>query len=255
MSVDSSGLGLEHHLHHQAPGATEFFWHRLRWRVVQEHLPSDPAFHLLDVGAGNGVLGDLVRADHPQASYLFDEPIPSLAASLTARFGAAANARDRVRRDDVDVVTMLDVLEHLDDPEELLADICKRCRPGTLLAITVPGSQRLWSQWDVTLGHRRRYTRRTLRSLLDRLPVDVVEVSWLFPELTLPALWRVFRHPAGSEAEAGQVAGVEAEAPPAEFPELPRRLNDLLYYAGLAPVRLRRWVPFGTSVFAAARLR
>jgi SAM-dependent methyltransferase len=240
--------GLEHHLHHQAGTATEFFWHRLRWRTLQDHLPSDAAFRVLDVGAGNGVLGDLVLADHPQATYLFDEPIPSLAARLSERFGSAANGRDRASWDDVDVVAVLDVIEHLDDPRTLLADICDRCRSGALLAITVPGSERLWSQWDVTLGHRRRYSRRALRELLDSLPVEVVEISWLFPELTPAARWRAMRNP----PRPGTTA---VEAPAAEFPVLPRRLNDLLYYAGLVPVRLRRWVPFGTSLFAAARIQ
>lgn len=227
--------------------ASAFFWHRLRWRAVQDHLPPDGDLRLLDVGAGAGVLGDLVARDRPHVGYLFDEPIPSLSAQLEQRFGAAANRRGAPRWDDVDVVTLLDVIEHLDDPEGLLRDVCARCRPGALLVVTVPGSERLWSQWDVTLGHRRRYSRRSLHDLLGRLPVDVIEVSWLFPELLPAALWRARRGPARPDAGG--------EAPAAEFPVLPRRVNDLLYYAGLAPLRLRRWMPVGTSLIAAARMR
>jgi SAM-dependent methyltransferase len=238
--------GLEHHLHHQAGMASEFFWHRLRWRAVQDHLPARGDLRLLDVGAGAGVLGDLVARDRPQVSYLFDQPIPSLSAQLEGRFGAAANRREEPRWDDVDVVTLLDVIEHLDDPEALLRHVCARCRPGTVLVMTVPGSERLWSQWDVTLGHRRRYSRRSLGELLGHLPVDVIEVSWLFPELLPAALWRTRRHPA--RPATGD------EAPAAEFPVLPRWANDFLYHAGLVPLRLRRWMPAGTSLIAAARV-
>lgn len=238
--------GLEGHLHHQATLATEFFWHRLRWRALQDHLPAAGSFTLLDVGSGNGVLGELLTASRPDASYLFDEPIESLATQLEERFGAAANHRTNPQWSGVDVVTLLDVIEHVDDPRALLQNICDHCRPGTLVVITVPASERLWSQWDVALGHHRRYTRRTLSRLLTSLPLEPIEISWLFPELVPPALWRAWRNPPREDAP---------EEPVAEFPELPAWINRGLYWLGLAPVKMRRWVPYGTSLIAAARIR
>lgn len=246
--------GLEEHLHHQTSLATGFFWHRLRWRALQDWLPEGQGFTLLDMGAGNGVMGDLLAAGCPGATYLFDEPIDSLAAHLEQRFGEGANHRKHTQWEKVDVVTLLDVIEHLDDPHSLLEGISSKCRPGTVVIITVPASERLWSQWDVTLGHRRRYTRQSLSDLLAGLPLDVAEVSWLFPELVPAALWRAWRNPPRTSPDVGTTASDEAETP-AEFPELPRWVNNGLYSIGLLPVRLRRWVPFGTSLLAAARVR
>lgn len=248
--------GLEEHLHHQTRLATGFFWHRLRWRAVEDLLPSGVPFRLLDVGAGNGVMGDFLASERPGATYLFDEPIGSLAGQLEQRFGESANHRTHPQWKTVDIVTLLDVIEHLDDPHSLLERICHECRPGTVVAITVPASERLWSQWDVTLGHRRRYTPDSLNDLLTDLPLDVAEVSWLFPELMPAGLWRAWRNPPRtSPPNAPEATASDETETSAEFPDLPRLVNSGLYYLGLLPLRLRRWIPFGTSLLAAARVR
>ena len=53
-------------------------------------------------------------------------------------------------------VIALDVLEHVDYPQEALGEACRVTRPGGLLIITVPALRQLWSDWDVALHHRRR---------------------------------------------------------------------------------------------------
>lgn len=104
--------------------------------------------------------------------------------------------------------------------------------------ITVPALPRLWSAWDEALGHRRRYTRRTLKSLLAPLPLDVQSVQYLFPELLLPALVRRNRPANG-----------------AEWPSLPPRVDRALYAMGTPSIRLRRIWPLGTSLIAIGVVR
>ena len=237
---------LEAHLLKQADESYRLFWHRLRWAAVAGYVPADRPATLLDVGAGAGATGELLERHRPQARYCFDEPLPSLEAHLERRFGADANRRGVARLEGVDVVTLLDVIEHVPDDRELLAATCARCEPGTTLLVTVPGSMRLWSQWDVDLGHHRRYDPASLRDALADLPLDVLEVSWLFPELYVPALLRAWRNPARRAATS------EATA---ELPVLPGPVNGLAYLVGRPAVALRRRLPFGTSVLAAARVR
>src|SRR5262245_12527729 len=61
-----------------------------------------------------------------------------------------------------DVVTCLDVLEHLDDDVDGLRTIGSLLAPRGQLIATVPAYDWLWSGEDVISAHRRRYTRDRL---------------------------------------------------------------------------------------------
>ena len=232
--------GLERHLAHQLEHGREFFWHRLRWAVVSQYLP-DENFTLVDVGAGVGLIGEFLRERRPAAMYRFVEPIPFLEERLEQRYGAAANARDEALYAGVPVVTLLDVLEHQEDDHAFMSELVGRLDPRTTLLVTVPAGPRLWSNWDVALGHYRRYDRHSFQRAAAGLPLEIVELDYLFPELVPLALLRKLamgRPPAGDEVE---------------FPELPRPANELLYRIGSTSLRLRRAWPLGTSLLAVLR--
>lgn len=68
---------------------------------------------------------------------------------------------------------LLDVLEHVDEDVALLAALVERLPRGAHLILTVPADPRLWSEHDVTFGHRRRYELGSLTRLWSELPVEV----------------------------------------------------------------------------------
>ena len=109
---------LEEHLLAQIERSREFFWHRLRWRALLFHLPRDRAFDLVDVGAGAGLLGEMLARRLPLARFRFVEPIATLEAALEARWGAAANDRRRERYEGAEIATLMDVVEHIEEPED-----------------------------------------------------------------------------------------------------------------------------------------
>lgn len=233
---------LESHLRRQIEHSRDFFWHRLRWKAVSTLLPSGRPFELVDVGAGAGLLGEFLRRDFPRARYHFVEPIASLEASLEARFTPAANARERRIYRGAEFVTLLDVLEHQAEDRCFLAELADRMEPGATLVVTVPALMRLWSGWDVALGHFRRYDRPAFRRVLDGAPLELKELSYLFPEMLPAALLR-------TRTRRADAAG-GPDAATAEFPDLPRALNDAMYAIGSLSLRLRRWTPAGTSLLA-----
>lgn len=233
---------LESHLSDQIDHHGDFFWHRVRWSVVRRHVPAGPCT-VLDVGAGAGLVGDYLATDRPRARYEFVEPIRSLEERLEQRWGADRNRAGDGPLDDVDVVTLLDVIEHVEDDRSLLADLAARTVPGTVFVVTVPARARLWSAWDVALGHHRRYERPGLRALLESLPFDVAEVSYLFPELVPAGWWRARRQ---GDAPAGDSA---------EFPRLPWIVDRGLLALSSLTARGRRMAPTGTSLVAVARRR
>jgi hypothetical protein len=235
------------HLSRQAERSQAFFWNRLRWGLVSQWLPaSGSPSELVDVGAGTGFLGEFLGQRHPQVGYRYVEPLESLENSLVERFGADANRRDRDSFGSAQFVTLLDVLEHQEDDRVFLRELADKMAPGALLLLTVPAMPFLWSEWDVVLGHYKRYTKDALATAAAGLPFEVEEVSYLFPELLPLGLIRRLRMPAGSSAS------VDASA---EFPDLPDWLNGGLYRLGRVSMSQRRLWPAGTSLFAALRRR
>ena len=57
-----------------------------------------------------------------------------------------------------DLILATDVIEHLDDDHRALTELRRVAAPGSHLLITVPAYQWLWSSFDDSLHHRRRYT-------------------------------------------------------------------------------------------------
>jgi hypothetical protein len=230
---------LEAHLQRQISHSRDFFWHRIRWQAVAGELPEQD-FSLTDVGAGIGLVGDFLAAGFPLARYRFVEPLESLTTELENRFGAQANANDSDSYAESRYVTLLDVLEHIEDDRGFLLDLAGKMAPGATLIMTVPALQRLWSNWDVALGHYRRYDRRQLRELFAVLPLRVREISYLFPEMLPPAIVRRFRR------------GADGSGAGAEFPDLSTPVNELLYRVGRTTLRARRRCPAGTSLLLVA---
>jgi hypothetical protein len=231
---------LEQHLARQAEQSQDFFWNRLRWELVSEHLGGD-CERVVDVGAGPGFLGDFLRQRRPGVEYWFVEPIEALEQRLVAQFGAEANRRERDFAG-ASHVTLMDVLEHQEDDRAFMADLAARMQPGATLLLTVPAMPWLWSAWDTMLGHYRRYTKATLREAVGSLPLRIEEESYVFPELIPLGLVRRVR-----------LRGTELDPEAAEFPQLPKPLNETLYRVGKASVSLRRFWPAGTSLFVRLR--
>jgi SAM-dependent methyltransferase len=63
-------------------------------------------------------------------------------------------------------ILMVNVLEHIHDERMALLNCLKLLGEGGTIVVLVPAFQSLYSTFDTTLGHFRRYTRRELESAL-----------------------------------------------------------------------------------------
>lgn len=133
-----------------------------------------------------------------------------------------------------DLWTALDVLEHLDDPSQLLRGLKPALNQGAVGVVTVPAFPFLFSDWDRALGHRRRYTMGALRALFKECGYRIEDMRFLYGFAFLPAVLR-------RKKKAGN----------AEFPKVPGWLNGALIAAGTYEPPL----PFGTSLLAVVRSR
>jgi SAM-dependent methyltransferase len=78
-----------------------------------------------------------------------------------------------------------DVLEHLEEPKVLISEMYRTLVPGGLLLITVPAHRWLYSHFDKSIGHFRRYSKKSLLMELDGFEFE--EIRYIFPSLVLPA--------------------------------------------------------------------
>ncbi len=143
------------------------------------------------------------------------------------------------------VITLLDVLEHLDDDGAALREMIRLTRPGGLIIITVPALRWLWGDWDEALHHRRRYHRPDLVRLLAQPELTTLRCAyfnWLaLPPILLVRQWRkLWKARPGRERLEDRLPG--------------RWLNGLLREAMVRPACLARLhPPVGVSLLGIVR--
>lgn len=219
-----------------------YWWLAVRRAHVEAQLSRIAApFRYLDFGCGTGTLTvRFVERLRPLEALGIDGTHGALAAAtargLDARYADFREPLDLPFRPDV--ITSLDVLEHLSDPPTSLAHLAQASAPGATLIVTVPAMPSLFSGWDEACGHHRRYTRRLLRQHLEQGGWRPLRTRYIFA-YGVPPVW-IQRRLLGRVQEV-------------EFPEMSAPLNALLTVSG----HLERWLgapfPFGTSLFAVAR--
>ncbi|MDB5764636.1 MAG: class SAM-dependent methyltransferase [Herminiimonas sp.] len=72
-----------------------------------------------------------------------------------------------------DVLCAFDVLEHIEDDQQALAQWVSWIKPGGQLLLSVPAHMKLWRAGDKWAGHFRRYERESLIALLQNAGLEV----------------------------------------------------------------------------------
>lgn len=120
---------------------------------------------VLDIGCGSGGLLSLLQQQgHSVCGVEPNDELVSLANKLHPELhvvqGTGADL-DRVTGS-FDAITIIDVLEHIEDDREQLRRIWDRLVPGGQLVVLVPAFPLLYGERDRNNGHFRRYTSREL---------------------------------------------------------------------------------------------
>lgn len=145
-----------------------------------------------------------------------------------------------------DLVTALDIIEHLDDDVAGLREIQRVLKPGGRAFILVPAYRFLWSLQDEVSSHRRRYVRTQLRAALQCSGLEVERATYantlLFPVIFSGrmALKVVRRYNTSLQNENGLHPGWSNEILKAIF-------------KAEAPLLRKIDAPFGVSILAIAK--
>ncbi len=134
---------------------------------------------LLDIGSGTGNLIGL-WADHPVREILAADVDTAMLASLNKRFRdlphftsleldiAQAGQLSRLSGKHIDVITCINVLEHIEDDLKALTHMHRLLPDGGRLFLMVPALDWLYGSLDKIHGHWRRYSRNQLAALLKK---------------------------------------------------------------------------------------
>lgn len=79
----------------------------------------------------------------------------------------------------VDLAVAFDVLEHIAADAAAAGELFRVLAPGATLLVAVPADMELWSAHDEAVGHVRRYSRESLRAVVEGAGFAVAELrSW-----------------------------------------------------------------------------
>ncbi|HEY3535284.1 MAG TPA: class I SAM-dependent methyltransferase [Pedococcus sp.] len=145
------------------------WWYRERRHLLGRSIQGLRPGRALDIGAAGGGNTRVLRdAGWTVAALEYGAD----GAQVAAERGLAVLRADAtalpVDRDSLDLVVAFDVLEHIPDHDRAVAEVRRVLRPDGRFLVAVPADPRLWSEHDVAVDHVRRYTRVTLRAVLER---------------------------------------------------------------------------------------
>jgi len=192
---------------------------------------------ILDIGCGDGVLFPFLSQFGDVEGIEPDPAVVSEASPWRERIQIRPFDESFSPGRRYDVILMLDVLEHLDDPLRALRQVHGLLKDDGRLILTVPAFQLLWTHHDELNRHVRRYTKRGLITVAHGAGLQVLESWYAFQWLFFAKL---------VERARERVAG---PSPPEEVPA--ERLNEALYRICSVEQRLTgRIMPFGSSLLA-----
>ncbi len=79
-----------------------------------------------------------------------------------------------------DLYMLIDVLEHVEDPVDLIQQASHKAKSDSLFIISVPAFNCLWSSHDVYLEHKKRYTLKELEAMVQEADLVILEARYIF---------------------------------------------------------------------------
>ncbi len=154
-------------------------------QLIKKYL-SQPGLKILDIGCGTGKnvetfasLGQAWGIDKSKnaINYCHKRGLKTIQKSNVYRIPFAQKK--------FDLITLLDVLEHVAE-NKALNEIKRVLKNNGYLILTVPAYYWLWNEWDVILDHKRRYTREILKNTLINNGFQIKKISYIYSFLILP---------------------------------------------------------------------
>jgi len=129
---------------------------------------------VLEVGAGSGANTFFIDRQQ-KGRWVCLEPDARLIEKLKEKLNQEGNSRKREilcgtlasvdATQSFDTIIYIDVLEHIENDESELRLAAQHLRHGGRIIVLAPAHQRLFTPFDASIGHFRRYDRRMIRRM------------------------------------------------------------------------------------------
>jgi cyclopropane fatty-acyl-phospholipid synthase-like methyltransferase len=171
------------------PGIENHYWTLARNKILHHALTTDHThLDILEVGCGKGIVVDYLLNKGLKirgielAGVHIDPKLQAFVKSGIDVFDVDMNEFKHV-----DTIMLLDVIEHIEFPEQFLLALKQKFPALKSFIITVPACQELFSNYDEFNGHFRRYDSAMLRQEFKNISYNKMKVGYFFHSLYLPA--------------------------------------------------------------------
>ncbi|MBI5642859.1 MAG: class I SAM-dependent methyltransferase [Deltaproteobacteria bacterium] len=161
-------------------------------RQIRANLPQKANNSVLDVGCGTGIMleylkefGDVRGMDFSADAVNYSNL--RLKGAVEVKQGGLTGKLP-YKENTFNLITLLDVIEHIDDDRKALKAAFRILKPGGTLVCTVPAYMFLWSGHDVLNHHKRRYTSRELGEKVAGAGFRIEKITY-FNSLLSPAVF------------------------------------------------------------------
>jgi SAM-dependent methyltransferase len=157
------------------------WWSTHRNLVLMKSLKKYNIKEILEVGAGNGGVAKFLDSKGIDVACL--EPHLTGARQIASSgILSICGFLDELHLPDntIHSIGFFDVLEHIEDPTELLSEAYRVLSENSLIFVMVPAHQFLYSNFDKQIGHFRRYSKSRLKSELEEAGFEILESRSMF---------------------------------------------------------------------------
>lgn len=145
-------------------------------KKMRKHIKIDTNDNVLDFGAGSGQLAEIWR-DKYEINPICLEIDPSLVEVLVEKKFRVFQKLDEIQ-EKIKFVYTSNVLEHIEDDVAALKEIKNKMAVNGKLVIYVPALPVLFSDFDASIGHYRRYTKKELINKVTNAGFKVESCFW-----------------------------------------------------------------------------
>jgi 2-polyprenyl-3-methyl-5-hydroxy-6-metoxy-1,4-benzoquinol methylase len=222
-----------------------YWWHqsRLNWaqKIIRVNFREPSSLDVLDYGCGTG--GFL----HQLNSIMKFNSCLGVDVAQDAIKRALSYPENYQKIDPLDLsmipgknlVCLMDTLEHIENDVGFLNSLMSRMDIGANLLISVPAFSCLFSAWDKTLGHYRRYEKKEFSKLVSDAGGSILFMgytfSYLFPALMVKRV----------------IGKAQYNSDNCEFPSVSSILNNFLLQLNRLEMSSSNYLspPLGSSLF------
>lgn len=172
------------------------WWFKAREEIIINTIrnriaPAEP-LKILNVGCATGRSTEYLSQFGTVTSVEYDKDCCDFLLEQTGIQAINASATELPFADNTfDLVCAFDVIEHIEDHQQAVRELCRVAKNGHHVFVTVPAFMDLWSKHDVINHHYRRYRMNELLLLFKNIKVGKIIYHSYFNSIFFPLIWLI----------------------------------------------------------------